>query len=158
VGNIGKSQLPAFEELYGIRGAAVCGAEIAKGIAIDLGLYVSEPDGLTADTDTDLYRKAVTACSLMDDYDFVFVHINGADEASHRYDVQGKIQFIEKIDREFIAYILDHVDEKTNLIICADHATSPVSGKHSRLDVSYIVKSELRKDRIGRKLSVQRNC
>lgn len=141
-GIAGNSILPTFKEMYGISGAAVCGAEIAKGIALALGLYVPDLEGLTADVDTDLRLKAESACFLLEEYDFVFVHINGLDEASHRYDVKEKIRFMEKIDSEFIAYLTNNLDRETNILICADHATSPVMGKHSALDVPYIIRSQ----------------
>lgn len=142
------AKLPSFEEIYGIRGAAVCGAEIAKGIALGLGLYVPQLKGLTADVDTDLSLKAETACSLLEEYDFVFVHINGLDEASHRYDIAEKISFIEKIDDEFIGYLAQNLDDKTNILVSADHATSPVSGKHSSADVPFVLKSGYLEDAI----------
>ncbi len=144
-----KSKLPTFQELHGISGAAVCGAEIAKGIALALGLYVPEMEGLTADIDTNLVLKAESACSLLEEYDFVFVHINGLDEASHRYDVNEKIRFIEKVDKEFVAYVVNNLDSETNIFICADHATSPLTGKHSVLDVPYIIRSQYLQNRTG---------
>lgn len=144
-----KSKLPTFKQKYGISGAAVCGAEIAKGIALALGLYVPEIEGLTADIDTNLLLKAESACSLLEEYDFVFVHINGLDEASHRYDVNEKIRFIEKIDRQFIAYVANNLDSETSFFICADHATSPLTGKHTVLDVPYIIRSQSLQNRTG---------
>jgi len=106
-------------------------------------------EGLTADIDTNLRLKAEGACSLLEEYDFVFVHINGLDEASHRYDVNEKIKFIEKIDREFIAYVDNNLNSQINILICADHATSPLTGKHSALDVPYIIRSQSLQNRTG---------
>lgn len=148
-----KMTLPPFQKLHKIRGAAVCGAEIAKGIALSLGMFVPDLEGITADIDTDLIVKARTACSLLSDFEFVLVHINGADEASHRCDCREKIRFIERIDQEFIGYLMNHLDKETRILICADHATSPVLGKHSALPVPFILRkgvgSELQGDTTG---------
>ncbi len=140
-------QLPLFKDLYGIDGAVVCGAEIVKGIGMALGLNVPEYEGFTSDTDTNLFLKAQIACSLLNEYDFVLVHINGLDEASHRYEVEGKTRFLEKIDAEFIHPLIESVEDTTNLFICADHATSPILGKHSAIDVPYIIRSPKIRDR-----------
>jgi 2,3-bisphosphoglycerate-independent phosphoglycerate mutase len=136
----GKSCLPAFAELYSKKAAAVCGAEIAKGIALALKMDVPELEEATGDTDTDLALKAQTACRLLSGHDFVLVHINGADEAAHRHDYWEKIEFIERIDREFFAFLRQNLANETRILVCADHATSPVSGKHSALNVPYILR------------------
>ncbi|MFA6809286.1 MAG: phosphoglycerate mutase, partial [Eubacteriales bacterium] len=94
---------------------------------------------ITADTDTNLLLKAKATCSLLKDYEFVFVHINGADEASHRRDCLEKVRFIERIDKEFVAYLLNNIDKRTKVMLCSDHATDPVSGKHAHLSVPVII-------------------
>ena len=42
------------------------------------------PSHATGDVDTDLAEKAGMAARLSEAYDFVLLHLNGADEASHR--------------------------------------------------------------------------
>jgi 2,3-bisphosphoglycerate-independent phosphoglycerate mutase len=99
--------------------------------------------------DTNLLGKAEMACSLLKEYDFILVHINGTDEASHRYDYRQKIEFIERIDRELVGYIhnhLNHMDEEIRLLICTDHATSPISGKHAAVPVPYIYWNSKQRD------------
>ncbi|UWG95490.1 alkaline phosphatase family protein [Dehalobacter sp. DCM] len=144
-----KSSLPTFQELYSLNAAAVCGTEIARGIAIALGMTLANPTGMTGDTDTDLILKAKTTCAMLDNHDFVFVHINGTDEAAHRYDLREKISFIERIDREFFRIILDELSPDTRIYVCADHGTSPLSGKHTVLDVPYIIKKPFWKNEMS---------
>lgn len=134
-------QLPGFKEMYRRQAAAVCAADIARGIALALGMDVPDLPGATGDTDTNLTGKAATACSLLQEYEFVFVHINGADEASHRCDCREKIRFIERIDEEFVAYLLESVKEEVKIMICTDHATDPVTGKHARLPAPFMIGS-----------------
>ncbi|MBF0441260.1 MAG: phosphoglycerate mutase [Oligoflexales bacterium] len=134
-----RAEVPSFENMYGKRGAAVCAAEIARGIALSLGMSVPGLDGITSDTDTDLSAKARAALSLLSDHDFVLVHINGTDEVSHRRDVMGKVKFIEKIDDEFAGALVDGPLGGVNIMFCSDHATSPISGRHLGIPVPYVI-------------------
>lgn len=134
-----RSRFPDFKEMYNRKAAAVCCADIARGIALALGMDIPVLRGITGDTDTDLLLKAKTVCSLLENYDFVFVHINGADEAAHRGDTLEKVRFIERIDEEFITYLLENMEPDTRIMICGDHATDPVSGRHAHLPVPFII-------------------
>jgi 2,3-bisphosphoglycerate-independent phosphoglycerate mutase len=134
------NHLPSFQKMYKRKAAAVCCADIARGIALALGMYVPKLQGVTGDTDTDLQLKAKTACSLLADYEFVFVHINGTDEAAHKCDYWGKVKFIERIDEEFVGYLLANIDKHTKVMICTDHATDPLNGKHVHLPVPFFIR------------------
>lgn len=122
--------LPSFASLHGIKGGAVCKAEIVLGIARALGMEVAVPDTATGDVDTDIAAKAEGALTLLGRNDFVLAHFNGSDEASHRYDYAAKAAFIEKIDREFLSTIMRYYHEPLKIVICGDHVTSSLTGKH----------------------------
>lgn len=124
--------LPSFEELHGFKGAAVCKAEIVKGIGRALGMEVAVPAGATGDVDTDIHAKAESTLNLLQEKDFVLAHFNGSDEAAHRYDYKEKSAFIEQIDSLFIDYIVKNYSQPLKIIICGDHVTSSVTGKHGR--------------------------
>lgn len=124
--------LPSFYNLHKMRGAAVCKAEIVRGIAKALGMEVITPRTATGDIDTDLSVKAAAVLELLEQHDFVLAHFNGSDEAAHRYDGAGKAAFIEHIDRDFVGTVLRAVQEPIKIIICGDHVTSSLSGKHTR--------------------------
>ena len=87
--------------------------------------------GTTADIDTDISAKAGQTLQFLQDYDFVLAHFNGSDEAAHRYDYKGKADFIARIDKEFIGAVLQNVKQPLKILICGDHVTSCVTGKHS---------------------------
>ena len=127
-----RTVLPSFRELHGFGGAAVCKAEIVKGIGLALGMRVVVPAGATGDVDTDIKAKAEAAVKLLQDNSFVLAHFNGSDEAAHRYAYKGKADFIEQIDNQFVDYILKNYSQPLKIIICGDHVTSSVSGKHGR--------------------------
>ena len=88
--------------------------------------------GATADIDTNIAAKTAATLKLLEENDFVLTHFNGADEAAHRYDYQGKADFISAIDKEFLEPIINNVREPLRIIICGDHVTSSVNGKHNK--------------------------
>ena len=122
--------LPSFTSLNNMTGGAVCKAEIVVGIAKALGMEVITPPTATGDIDTDVTDKVDATLELLKQQDFVIAHFNGTDEAAHRYDALGKAQFIAKIDQEFLGLLLRVYDDPLQIIICGDHVTSSVTGKH----------------------------
>lgn len=124
--------LPSFKELHGFHGAAVCKAEIVKGIGKALGMDVVVPDGATGDVDTDIKAKLEATLELLKEHEFVLAHFNGTDEAAHRYDYGNKAAFIEQIDSQFVSEILKRYNNSLKIVVCGDHVTSSVTGKHGR--------------------------
>ncbi len=123
--------LPAFGVLHSLRGGAVCKAEIVLGIAKALKMDVLVPQGATGDVDTDVAAKAQSTLQLLAQDDFIIAHFNGSDEAAHRYDYQAKADFISRIDRQFMQTIADNYKEPLRVVVCGDHVTSSVTGKHT---------------------------
>ncbi|MDO5380897.1 MAG: hypothetical protein Q4E98_08505 [Acidaminococcaceae bacterium] len=137
-----RKSLPDFQALHGLKGAAVCEAEIVRGIAKGLQLTAPQIAGATADIDTDIAAKAAVTLKLLNENDFVLTHFNGADEAAHRYDYQGKAEFISAIDKEFLEKIINNVREPLRIVICGDHVTSSRSGKHNK-NVGPVIAAQL---------------
>lgn len=148
-----RKTLPEFAALHhGLKGAAVCKAEIVRGIARALKMPAPVLPGTTADIDTDISAKAQKTLEFLKEYDFVVTHFNGSDEAAHRYDYQGKADFITRIDRDFIGPVLQNADGPLKILICGDHVTSCVTGKHSAGNVpvvAAIINSENKAPLIG---------
>jgi len=127
-----RKTLPGFQALHGLKGAAICEAEIVRGIAKGLHLTAPKIAGVTADIDTDIAAKATATLNMLKEYDFVLTHFNGADEAAHRYDYQSKAEFISAIDEEFLEKIINNIQEPLRIVICGDHVTSSINGKHNK--------------------------
>lgn len=125
-----RQKLPSFASLHGITGGAVCKAEIVVGIARALGMETIIPPTATGDVDTDVAAKAEATLALLQRNDFVIAHFNGSDEASHRYDYVAKADFITKIDRELLEPLSHRLIEPVKVIVCGDHVTSSITGKH----------------------------
>jgi len=133
-----KEDIPSFYELHGKKGAVVCKTEIVMGIAKAMDMFLPVLNNVTADVDTDLVEKAEKALELSREYDFVLLHINGADESAHRMNEDEKINFISKIDKEVISYLMKNIKDDTSLIITSDHGTSAKNGNHINGDVDFI--------------------
>lgn len=127
-----RQTLPSFSSLHGgLKGGAVCKAEILVGMARALGMEVLIPPGVTGDVDTDIAAKAQGTLELLQRNDFVIAHFNGSDEAAHRYDYQGKAAFIAAIDSLFLQTLADLYHEPLRVLVCGDHVTCSLTGRHT---------------------------
>jgi 2,3-bisphosphoglycerate-independent phosphoglycerate mutase len=131
------SEIPSFHELHNKSCSCVCSAEIVKGIAKAMEMDIADLKNSTADVDTDLREKSSAVLRELKNHDVVIAHINGTDEASHRKDMDEKISFIEKIDKDFIGEIYNNLDD-TRIIVVSDHQTSSLTGRHEKGTVDLI--------------------
>lgn len=125
-----KADLPSFYTLHKTKAASVCHTEIVRGISLAMGMDTPRMSETTADIDTNLKEKANLAIKLIKDNDFILVHVNGTDEASHRKNPLEKVKFIKRIDEELIKTILEEVKEEVNILITSDHSTLSSTGNH----------------------------
>ncbi len=144
--------LVTIPQKYGIKGACIAGGALYKGVARAAGLEVLEVPGATGDLKTDLVAKAEAALKALEDYDLVFVHIKGTDNAGHDQDPQAKTGFIERIDREFFGTLLEGLDlGSVNLAFSGDHTTPIDYGDHTPDPVPVLfVGPSIRPDRVER--------
>ena len=117
------SVLPPFPQ----RAAVICGTGVVRGIAKLLKMELIPVPGATGDTDTNLAAKADAALEAAARYPFVLLHINGADEASHRKDPLLKKRFLLEVDRLVLGRLLSCMH---TVLVTADHSTDPATGLH----------------------------
>ena len=118
-----------FHEKYHLNAACVAGAPLYKGIAKYLGMDVIDVKGATGGVDTDVFAKVEASLEKLNDgYDFVFMHLKGADVvAEERGDFHAKMGFFEKADKALGPLL------KYKGIVCltGDHATPCILSDHS---------------------------
>lgn len=131
-----KSYIPSFKSIYNNEAAFICCADIVKGIAYLMNIICPNIIGATADIDTNLNLKAEKTLEFIYKYKYVFVHINGADEASHRMNLNQKINFIENIDKQLIKYLIENSPKDTEITLLSDHACLCVNGSHNSMPVA----------------------
>jgi len=120
-----RPNIPAFEERFGLRGAAVAAVDLVKGIAACLGWKSIDVPGATGYLDTNYKGKGEAAIQALDEFDFVFVHIEAPDEAGHEGEAEKKVRAIESVDRLVIGPVHEAMGklDEYRLLVMPDHRT-----------------------------------
>lgn len=129
----GAPVMPTFEERFGIRGAMITAVDLLRGIAAFAGWPRIEVPGATGYLDTDYKGKGDAAIDALQEYDFVCVHIEAPDEASHEGRHDAKIEALEQIDTHIVGPLADalskHGDHR--ILVTPDHPTFCSTKKHT---------------------------
>ncbi len=118
--------LPSFSDRFGIGGAVISAVDLIKGLGVLTGLDVIEVDGATGWIDTNYAGKVKAALDALDGgADFVYLHIEGPDEAGHSGVVEYKIEGIERFDKEVVGPIFEGMKKyrKSKVLVLTDHPT-----------------------------------
>lgn len=137
-----KPGLPAFEELYGKKGAVISAVDLLKGIAICAGMDAPDVEGATGYIDTNFEGKAEEAVrQLKSGKDFVYVHFEAPDECGHRAEPENKVRAIELIDERVLPIILDGLKDYDDykIMILPDHPTPITTMTHASDPVPYMI-------------------
>jgi len=122
-----------FEQRFGLRGAMITAVDLLAGIAALIGWDRLDVPGITGYHDTNYAGKGERACSALDEYDLVCVHVEAPDEASHQADAGTKVASIESIDRHVVGPLLNKLrsfDEGWRILYLPDHYTRVETRKH----------------------------
>ncbi|MDO5851671.1 MAG: 2,3-bisphosphoglycerate-independent phosphoglycerate mutase [Methanobacteriaceae archaeon] len=133
--------LKTLDEKFGFKSACVAETGLIQGIGKLAGMDIIKIPGATGgiNTDIDSIHKHIIKTVKDDQYDFILINVDGADEAGHDGDYLGKKGFIEKVD--VIMGDLREIDDIV-LFVTADHST-PVSVKdHSGDPVPVFIKAD----------------
>ena len=133
--------LPLFKERFGLEGSIISAVDLVNGIGRLAGLEIINVPGATGYYDTNYLGKAEYALKALENKDYVFIHVEGTDEAGHNGDFKAKIQCIEHIDREIVGTVLRHFKNKDDvrIIVLPDHPTPVALRTHSRDPVPYVM-------------------
>ncbi|HSL95578.1 MAG TPA: 2,3-bisphosphoglycerate-independent phosphoglycerate mutase [Thermoleophilia bacterium] len=131
-------RLPAFRELHGLSGAVVGAVDLVRGIGRCAGFTVLDVPGATGALDTDYGAKARAALEALEDHEFVWVHVEAPDEASHQGDLAEKIRAIERIDHEVLAPLLAGA-EPPAVMVLPDHHTPLRLRTHAAGPVPFVI-------------------
>jgi 2,3-bisphosphoglycerate-independent phosphoglycerate mutase len=139
-----KPRMKTLQERFGIRGAAITAVDLIKGLAIYAGMKPIPVPGATGLYDTNYEGKADAALKALEDVDFVYIHVEAADEAGHERDLSLKIRCIEDLDRRLIRRVLEGVKQKgweSTVAVLPDHPTPIANGNHTREPVPVAILS-----------------
>ncbi|MDR0311487.1 MAG: cofactor-independent phosphoglycerate mutase [Acidobacteriota bacterium] len=138
-----KPEMPTIEERFGVRGAAITAVDLIKGLAIYAGMTPINVEGATGLYDTNYEGKADAALAALEELDFVYIHVEAADEAGHEKNLPLKIRCIEDLDRRLIQRVIEGVQKKgwdCVFAVLPDHTTPIALGNHGREPVPVAIR------------------
>ena len=133
----GQGKAPAltpFVERFGVRGAVITAVDLLRGLGRLLGWKIVEVKGATGYLDTDYAAKGRAAIeTLKGDVDFIVVHVEATDEASHEGHADEKVKALEQIDHHIVgplhAWLKSQGDYR--IVVSPDHPTFLRTKTHS---------------------------
>lgn len=125
----GKSpKMATFAEKFGLSGAVISAVDLIKGIGVYAGLDIIDVPGATGYIDTNYRGKADAALQALQEHDYVYLHVEAPDEASHSGKLQDKIQAIEQFDELVVGPVMEGIRRFGQFrILCAPDHPTPVS-------------------------------
>ena len=136
-------QMAPLKERFGIDGYVISAVHLIKGIGILAGLEVIEVPGITGYLDTNYEGKAQYALKGLREKDFVYVHVEAPDEASHMGNLRLKVEAIEAFDEKVVGKILDGMKEfkRYKVLVIPDHSTPLSVRTHTADPVPFVIYS-----------------
>ena len=134
----GEGRRPAltpFFEKTGLHGAVISAVDLIQGIGRCAGMEVVKVDGATGTFETNFAGKAAAAVDVLKrGADYVYVHIEAADECGHHGQLKEKIYSIEQIDQQVIQPVYEYLEgcgEDYAILVLPDHPTPLKIRTHS---------------------------
>ena len=149
--------VPLFKDIFGLSGGVISAVDLLKGIGVYTGLKTIDVEGATGYLDTNYSGKATEALNALNELDFMFLHVEAPDEASHEGSISKKIQAIEAFDEKVVGKVLEGLEKFKDyrIMVAADHFT-PISLKTHTNDPTLFAwagKGELALDKVGVKFT-----
>lgn len=134
-------RMKTYLELYGINGAVISAVDLVNGIGRCAGCEVIHVPGATGYLDTDYAGKVSAALDALDRVEFVYLHVEAADEASHEGKVDLKLKAIEDFDQKVVAPCLAHALDRGDcrVLVAPDHITAISTRTHAGGPVPFAV-------------------
>lgn len=143
-------EIPSFFRQFGMQGAVVAAVDLIRGLGKMVGLKAFDVPGATGYVDTNYLGKGQYTVNAMADYDFVWTHVEAADEAGHESDVEKKIKAIEEMDEKVLGTIMNGIKKHgydTRILLMPDHPTPIATGSHSSDPVPFMLYDSTRPER-----------
>ncbi len=138
-----KPALTPFVKKTGLRGAVISAVDLIQGIGRCAEMEVVKVEGATGTFETNFAGKAAAAIDVLArGADYVYVHIEAADECGHHGQLKEKIYSIEQIDEKVLRPIYDFLEstgEDYAILVLPDHPTPLKIRTHSAEPVPFVL-------------------
>jgi 2,3-bisphosphoglycerate-independent phosphoglycerate mutase len=134
-------KIASYQDTFGLNGAVISAVDLIKGIGICAGLDSINVEGATGYIDTNYRGKAEAALAALETHDFVYIHVEAPDEASHAGSMEHKLQAIEDFDRQVVGTVLEGIKKFGSyaILCCPDHPTPVRLMTHTSEPVPFII-------------------
>jgi 2,3-bisphosphoglycerate-independent phosphoglycerate mutase len=134
-------KIVTYRDKFGLSGAVISAVDLIKGIGVCAGLDIINVEGATGYIDTNYLGKAQAAIDSLETHDFVYVHVEAPDEASHSGRMDHKIQAIEDFDRLVVGTVLEQIKKFDEFVVLCtpDHPTPVHLMTHTAEPVPFII-------------------
>ncbi|GAB4288154.1 MAG: cofactor-independent phosphoglycerate mutase [Myxococcota bacterium] len=137
-----KPAMPTYQEQFGVRGAVISAVDLIQGLGKYAGMEIIKVEGATGLYDTNYEGKADAALKALNEYDFVFVHVEASDEAGHEGNVELKVKTIEYLDSRLVKRIVEGVERRgieATIAVLPDHITPCATRGHVHGEVPVLI-------------------
>ena len=133
--------MPSLHEQFNIHGVVISAVDLLKGLGICAGLEAVDVAGATGYLDTNYEGKVSAALEALQDKNFVYLHVEAPDEASHEGNLDLKIEAIEAFDSRVVGPILARCSDMSDvrIMVITDHLTPIRTRTHARGLVPFAV-------------------
>ncbi len=123
----------SYKERFNLKGAVISAVDLVKGLGVCAGLDVINVPGATGYLDTNYKGKVAAAVEALRRKDFVYLHVEAPDEASHEGKLNLKIKAIEDFDARVVGPCLERVLAMGNcrVLVAPDHVTALSTKTHA---------------------------
>jgi len=136
-----RPSMPLFKDLYGLEGTVVAAVDLIRGIGNFAGMKVLTVPGATGFIDTNFEGKAEYAVEAFKECDYVFLHVEAADEAGHMGVIEEKVKAVENIDSRMLPIILEGMKQYGDfrILMSPDHPTPVKLRTHTAEPVPAVI-------------------
>jgi len=134
-------QMETYSAKFGLSGAVISAVDLVRGIGVYAGLEIIKVAGATGYIDTNYRGKAAAALDALERVDYVYLHVEAPDEASHSGNLDHKLQAIEDFDAQVVGVIMEGIKKFGDYrILCTpDHPTPVARMTHTSEPVPFII-------------------
>lgn len=136
-------ELPDFAKSYGHSGSVISAVPLVHGIGVLTGLKMITVEGATGEVDTNYAGKLQAAKeALLSGDDFICVHLEAPDEATHNGSLKDKLLAIKQLDSLIVEPLTTWMEEQGmayRLLMLSDHKTLMSTRTHDGDPVPYLI-------------------